>query len=68
MEVTYRIVEVTYRIVEVTYRIVKVTHREWAALIPAVPKRDGTYHICGDYNITVNPALDMDPTPTAQTR
>lgn len=41
----------------------KVDHSDWAAPIVAVPKKDGTYHICGDYKVTVNADLDVDRYP-----
>lgn len=41
----------------------KVAHSEWAAPIVAIPKRDGTFRICGEYKVTVNSALDVDRYP-----
>ena len=41
----------------------RVTHSDWAAPIVAVPKKDGGFHICGDYKVTVNGALDVDQCP-----
>ena len=38
----------------------KVAHCAWAAPIVAIPKKDGTIRICGDYKVTVNPELDID--------
>ena len=32
-------------------------HSEWATPSVPVPKKDGTFHICGDYKVSVNPAL-----------
>ena len=43
--------------------IEKVDHSEWAAPIVAVPKKDGTFRICGDYKVTVNQALAVDQYP-----
>ena len=44
----------------------KIDHSEWAALIVAVPKKDGSVRICGDYKMTINQMLDVDqyPLPT----
>ena len=41
----------------------KVAHCAWAAPIVAIPKKDGTIRICGDYKVTVNPELDIDQYP-----
>ena len=43
-------------------------HNEWATPIVPVPKRDGTIRICGDYKVSVNPALivDQHPLPSAE--
>ena len=41
----------------------KDDHSEWAAPIVLVPKKDGKFHICGDYKVTVNPVLEVDQHP-----
>lgn len=43
--------------------IEKVDHSDWAAPIVAVPKKDRRFRICGDYKVTVNPALEVDQYP-----
>ena len=41
----------------------KVSHSDWASPIVTVPKKDGSYRICGDYKVTVNPLLETDQYP-----
>jgi len=38
-------------------------HSIWAAPNVAVPKKDGKVRICGDYKVTINPAIDVDQYP-----
>ena len=40
-----------------------VASSEWAALIVAVPKKNRSIRICGDYKVTINPSLDVDQFP-----
>ena len=42
---------------------VLLAHSDWAAPIVAVPKHDGKFRICGDYKVTINPALQVDQYP-----
>ena len=46
----------------------KVSYSEWAAPIVTVPKKDGTFLVCGNYKVTVNPVLETDqyPLPTPE--
>ena len=41
----------------------RVDHSDWAAPIVQVPKKDGAIRICGDYKVTINPALQVDQYP-----
>ena len=41
----------------------KVEFSDWATLIVPVLKLDGTVRICGDYKVTINPALDVPEYP-----
>ena len=43
--------------------IEKVNYSKWAAPIVVVPKKDGKFRICGDYKVTINPALQVDQYP-----
>ena len=40
-----------------------VDYSDWAAPIMAVPKKDGSFQICGDYKVTINQALTVDQYP-----
>ena len=37
-----------------------VAHSKWSAPIVPVPKKDGKFCICGDYEVTINQALDVE--------
>ena len=43
--------------------LTKVEFRRWATTIVPVPKKDGTFRICGDFKVTVNPASEVDQHP-----
>ena len=43
--------------------ITKVLYSKWTAPIVPVPKKNGRFHICGYYTVTVNPTLDVDQYP-----
>lgn len=35
----------------------------WVTPIVPIPKRDETFHICGDFKVTLNPVLQVDQHP-----
>ena len=41
----------------------RVTHSKWAAPVVPVPKGDGRLRLCGDYKVTINPAIEVDQYP-----
>ena len=41
----------------------RVDHADWAGPIVLVPKKDGAIRLCGDYKVTINPALLIDQYP-----
>ena len=43
--------------------ITLATWSEWASPVVVAPKADGTVHICGDFQATVNPCLKEDQYP-----
>lgn len=50
------------RLVE-TGIVSKVKHYECATPIVPIPKNDGTIRMYGDFEATINPALDVDQYP-----
>ena len=41
----------------------KVEFSRWATPVVPVPKRDGSFRICGDFKVTLNLALEVDQHP-----
>ena len=44
----------------------KIDYSEWAILIVAVMKPDGSVRVCGDYKVTLNPCLEVNHHPLPQ--
>ena len=40
-----------------------VSTSQWATPLVVVPKRDGSLRLCGDYQLTVNNAIEVDAHP-----
>ena len=43
--------------------IEKISTSKWATPVVAIPKKDGTVRLCGDYKVTINQAIDIDQYP-----
>ena len=43
--------------------IEKVEFSRWVTPIVPIPNRDETFHICGDFKVTLNPVLQVDQHP-----
>ena len=41
----------------------RVTYSEWAVPVVPVPKTEGQLLLCGDYEVTINPILEVDQYP-----
>ena len=46
----------------------KAEFSQWATHIVPVPKKDGSFRLCGDYKVTINPGIGSRSAPTIQTR
>ena len=44
-------------------KLEEVSYSDWATPVVPVPKPDGSVRLCGDFKITVNPALQVDQYP-----
>ena len=46
----------------------RMKYSDWATPVVPIPKPDSTVRVCGDFKITVNPALhnDQHPIPKAE--
>ena len=60
-------VEIEVERVESEGILTPVMWSDWASPVVVVPKTEGSVRLCGDFKVTMNPALTIDQYPLPQT-